>query len=33
LLFLPAYGGEECGDVAGEEFGFFGGGEVATAGA
>jgi hypothetical protein len=29
-LFLPAYGGEECCDVAGEKFGFLGGGEVAA---
>src|SRR5262247_2970278 len=29
---LPVHGGEERGDVAGEEFGFFGGGEVAAGG-
>jgi hypothetical protein len=31
-LLLPVHGGEERGDVAGEEFGFLGGGGVAAAG-
>src|SRR6266542_5431612 len=32
LLLLPVHGGEERGDVAGEEFGFLGWGEVAAGG-